>query len=157
LRSWYLRGFPATFGAGASHQWPPGLVGSVRANQGRKAYAWLCERRRDNSPHDDVWDLRWRWEEIRPQLQAQLQEGTYRLGPVRRFHRGDETIEVWSALDALVLEATALVLTAHWPPDLSSHCQHLPGRGGAKAAVRFVHEHLAANTFVFRTGSWTIG
>ena len=25
------------------------------------------------------------------------------------------------------------------------------GRGGAKAAVRFVHEHLAANTFVFRT------
>ena len=64
---------------------------------------------------------------------------------------GDETIEVWSALDALVLKATALVLTAHWLPDLSQHCHHLQGRGGAKAAVRFVHEHLAANTFVFRT------
>jgi hypothetical protein len=29
---------------------------------------------------------------------------------VRRFPTGDETIEVWSALDALVLKATALVL-----------------------------------------------
>jgi hypothetical protein len=115
------------------------------------AYAWLCERRRDHLPNNDVWDLRWRWEEIRPRLQAQLRAGAYRLGPVRRFHQGDETIEVWSALDALVLKATALVLTAHWLQDFSHHCHHLPGRGGAKAAVRFVHEHLAAHTFVFRT------
>ena len=71
-----------------------------------RAYVWLCERRQDYSPRDDVWDVRWRWEEILPQLQARLLEGTYRLGPVRRFHRGDETIEVWSALDALVLNAT---------------------------------------------------
>jgi hypothetical protein len=44
-----------------------------------------------------------------------------------------------------------LALTAHWQPDFSPHCHRLPGRGGAHAAVRFVHEHLAANTFVFRT------
>ncbi len=36
-----------------------------------QAYAWLCERRQDYSPNDDVWDVRWHWEEIRPQLQAQ--------------------------------------------------------------------------------------
>jgi RNA-directed DNA polymerase len=117
----------------------------------QQAYAWLRERRRDHSPHDDVWDVRWRWEEIRPRLQAQLRAGGYRLGPVRRIHHGDEIIEVWSALDALVLKATALVLAAHWLPDFSPHCHHLEGRGGAKAAVRFVHEHLAENTFVFRT------
>jgi hypothetical protein len=117
----------------------------------QQAYAWLCERRRDHSAHDDVWDLRWRWEEIRPQLQAQLRASAYRLGPVRRFHQGDETIEVWSALDALVLKATAIVLSAHRLPDLSSHCHHLAGLGRSKAAVRFVHENLAANTFVFRT------
>jgi hypothetical protein len=29
-----------------------------------QAYVWLCERRQDYSPHDDVWDVRWRWEEI---------------------------------------------------------------------------------------------
>jgi hypothetical protein len=78
-----------------------------------------------------------------------------RLAPIAsarfRFHQGDETIAVWSALDALVLIATVLVLTARWLPNFSPHCHHLPGRGGAKAAVRFVHEHLAANAFVFRT------
>jgi len=50
-----------------------------------------------------------------------------------------------------VLKATALVLAAHWLPNLAHHCNHLQGRGGAKAAVRFVNEHLAVNTFVFRT------
>jgi RNA-directed DNA polymerase len=44
-----------------------------------------------------------------------------------------------------------VLLTDHWLPDFSPHCHHLEGRGGAKAAVRFVHEQLAANTFVFRT------
>src|SRR5271157_1708284 len=116
-----------------------------------QAYAWLCERRQDYSPNDDVWNVRWRWEEIRPQLQAQLRAGGYRLSSVRRFHLSDDDIEVWSALDALVLKATALVLAAHCLPKLSHHCHHLQGRGGAKAAVRFVNEHLADNTFVFRT------
>jgi hypothetical protein len=45
-----------------------------------------------------------------------LRAGGYRLSSVRRFHQGDETIEVWSALDALVLKATALVVTSHWLP-----------------------------------------
>ena len=26
-----------------------------------EAYAWLCDRRKDYSPHDDVWKLRERW------------------------------------------------------------------------------------------------
>jgi RNA-directed DNA polymerase len=97
-----------------------------------QAYAWLCERRQDYSPNDDVWDIRWRWEEIRPQLQAQLRAGEYRISSVRRFHQGDETIEVRSALDALVLKATALVVTAHWLPNLSQHCHHLKGGAGQK-------------------------
>jgi hypothetical protein len=60
----------------------------------QQSYAWLCERRRDYSPRDDVWDLRWRWEEIRPHLQAQLRAGAYRLGPVRHIRHGDE---IWTA------------------------------------------------------------
>jgi hypothetical protein len=117
----------------------------------RQAYTWLCECRLDHSSHDDVRDVRWRWEEIRPQRQAQLRTGVYRLDPVRRFDQVDATIEVWSAVDALVLKATALVLTSHWVADLSQHCHHLLRRGGAKAVVRFVHENLAVSTFVFRT------
>jgi len=116
-----------------------------------QAYAWLCERRLDYSPNDDLWDVRWRWEELRPRLRDWLRAGVYRISAVRRFPTGGETIEVWSALDALVLKATALVLAAHWRPVLSPRCYHLEGRGGAKAAIRFVDAHRADNTFVFRT------
>ncbi len=116
-----------------------------------QAYAWLCERRLDYSANDDVWDVRWQWEELRPKLQEWLRAGVYRIGAARRFPAGDEMVEVWPALDALVLKAIALVLTAHWLPNLSPHCYHVEGRGGAKAAVRFVNEHIADNPFVFRT------
>ncbi|MGO8899494.1 MAG: hypothetical protein ACLQU5_14280 [Isosphaeraceae bacterium] len=43
----------------------------------------------------------------------------YRIGAARRSSTGDGTIEVWSAIDALVLKATALVLAALWGPVLS--------------------------------------
>jgi hypothetical protein len=55
--------------------------------------------------------VRWRWEELRPKVQDWLRAGVYRIGAVRRFPAGDETIEVRSELDALVLEATAAVLS----------------------------------------------
>ena len=77
-----------------------------------QAYAWLCERGLGWSAHSDVWDASRRWEKTRPQPQAHLPAAAYRFGPIHRFQQGDETIEVWSALDALVLKATALVPTA---------------------------------------------
>jgi hypothetical protein len=39
------------------------------------AFAWLCERRLDYSPNDDVWDVRWRWDELRSWLQDCLRAG----------------------------------------------------------------------------------
>jgi RNA-directed DNA polymerase len=117
----------------------------------RQAYDWFCERRVDYSPNDDVWDVRWRWEEIRPALKDVLRAGDYRMSSVRRFSSGGETIEVWSALDALVLKATSIVIAAHCLPELSMRCYHIEGRGGAKAAVRFIDDMRGENTFVFRT------
>jgi hypothetical protein len=52
-----------------------------------QAYAWLCDRLRDYSPNDDVWDVLWRWDQIRPHLQEWLRAGVYRIGaaiPSRR-------------------------------------------------------------------------
>ena len=43
---------------------------------------------------DDVWDVCWRREEARPTFQEWSPAGAYRLGSVRRFPDGDETIEV---------------------------------------------------------------
>ena len=124
-----------------------------------RAYAWVCERRRDYSADQDVWDLRRSWEGVRPQLQASLLAGQYRLGAVHRFRRDGEGIEVWPALDALVLKAIAIVLSQRW--QLPSSCYHLAGhrgtgaevtaRRGAKAAVRNIVDHLRGNPFVFRT------
>ncbi len=48
----------------------------------QQAYDWLCARRTDYAPDNDVWCLRWRWDEVKPQIQAALRAGTYRLGAV---------------------------------------------------------------------------
>ena len=50
-----------------------------------------------------------------------------------------------------MLKATAIVLAAHCLPVLSMRCYHIEGRGGAKAAVRFIDDMRGENTFVFRT------
>ena len=114
-----------------------------------QAYEWMCERRKEYSANSDVWDVRWRWYDIKPWLQEQLLEGNYRFDVLRRIHRQNDTIELWSALDALVLKAIAIVLTRRL--SFSERCYHLLGHGGAKAPVRDVAENLPNNPFVFRT------
>ena len=116
-----------------------------------QAYQWLCERRKDYSHNDEVWELRYRWADTKPWLQRLLLAGLYRFSALRRIHRSDDCLEVWSALDSLVLKAMAFVLTRHLAPRLSSRCFHLAGNGGAKAAVREVVGNLPHNGFVFRT------
>ena len=117
-----------------------------------QAYQWLCQRRRDYSHNDEVWEVRHRWAELKPVLQAALVDGRYRFSPLNRIHRGtDDDLELWSALDSLVLKAMAIVLTKHFAPILSKRCFHLAGNGGAKAAVREVADNLPNNKFVFRT------
>ena len=48
-----------------------------------EAYAWLCHRRKDYSPHDDVWTLRERWANVKPRLQKSLLRGEYRCDVLR--------------------------------------------------------------------------
>jgi RNA-directed DNA polymerase len=98
-----------------------------------------------------VWEIRFRWEDLKPALQAELIEGRFCFSPLRRIHGKDEDREIWSALDSLVLKALAIVLTKYIASNLSSKCFHLAGNGGAKAAVREVVEKLPENEFVFRT------
>jgi len=113
------------------------------------AYSWLCKQREHYSHNQDVWIVRQRWATIRPQLQADLLAGCYRFSSLKRFQRGDERIELWAALDALVLKAMAIVLTRRL--NLSRSCYHLLGHGGAKGAVRDVVQNLSGNPFVFQT------
>ena len=116
-----------------------------------QAYQWLCDRRRNYSHNDEVWEIRYRWTEIKPLLQAELIAGRYRFSLLKRIRRTEDDLEIWPALDSLVLKAMAIVLTGRLAPKVSSRCFHLAGNGGAKAALRYVLGKLPTNKFVFRT------
>src|SRR5262249_31626318 len=118
-----------------------------------RAYAWLCTRRKDWSPHADVWRFRHHWAVEKAQLREELFAGTYEVGLLDRvtlFRDGvQEEIDLWSDRDALAMRAFAVVVPPSLP--LSQHCTHLKGHGGAKYAVRQVIQQLPAYTFVLKT------
>ena len=70
---------------------------------------------------------------------------------MERIETAEKTTELWSAADALVLKAVAIVLSRRLGPAFSQFCYHPAGHGGAKKAVRDVDEHLGENSFVFRS------
>ena len=114
------------------------------------AHEWLCHRQRDYPDHADIWSLRRDWTNERARIKRELVAGHFRFGLLDRITReGGEVIDLWSARDALVLKALAIVLVEALP--VSPHCTHIKGHGGAKAAVRRVMAHLPVNAFVLRT------
>ncbi len=114
------------------------------------AYDWLCRRRRAYPVDADVWSFRQRWPAEKDRLKAELAAGRYRFGLLTRIRLVDgEEVDLWSARDALVLKALAIVLARRLP--ISPRCTHVKGHGGGKAAVRQVRDHPAENRFVLRT------
>ncbi len=114
------------------------------------AYGWLCHRRRDYPDNADVWSFRRHWPVEKRRLQTDLLAEDFRFGLLDRITLKDGSdIDLWSARDALVLKALAIVLSDILP--VSPRCTHIKGHGGAKAAVRQVWAHLDANGFVLKT------
>jgi hypothetical protein len=114
------------------------------------AYDWLCRRRRAYPADADVWSFRQAWAREKDKLKAALAAGRFRFGLLTRITLADgEEVDLWSARDALVLKALAMVLASHLP--VSRSCTHVKGHGGAKAAVRQVMAKLADNRFVLKT------
>lgn len=114
------------------------------------AYSWLCHRRRNYPADADVCSFRRDWPVQEGRIQIELSAGRFRLGLLDRITlaNGDE-IDLWSARDALVLKALAMVLPGCLP--VSPRWTHVRGNGGSKAAVRQVWARLGDNRFVFRT------
>ncbi len=114
------------------------------------AYAWLCQRRRNYTDHADVWNFRRHWKRETARLRRELLEGSYRLGLLSRTRlKNGEEVDLFSARDAVVLKALALVLASRL--SFSRNCTHLKGNGGGKGAVRRVWRHLKQHRFVIRT------
>ncbi|MEN8221060.1 MAG: reverse transcriptase domain-containing protein [Pseudomonadota bacterium] len=117
-----------------------------------QAYEWLCKQRQDYSPNNDVWELRRRWHEFKPLLQAKLVTGDYEFSPLNRIHTTmGEIIDLWQSADALVLKAMSIVLGQQFAPVLSPNCYHIAGRGGLKGAVRAAIDALEAGSYVMKS------
>ena len=96
--------------------------------------------------------FRWRWAKIRDGIERAFISGKYRFdAQSRRNLASGELIDVYTAGDALVIKALALILEPILMPFLSLYFYHLKGRGGLKGAVRSVAENMGGYTFVFRT------
>ncbi len=114
------------------------------------AYAWLFHRRRDYPVDADVWSFRWHWPGEKRRIRTDLLAGDFRFGLLDRITlKVGSNIDLWSARDALVLKALAIVLADVLP--VSPCCTHVKGHGGATAAVRQVMAGLGDNRFVLRT------
>ncbi|AFP30857.1 reverse transcriptase/maturase family protein [Marinobacter sp. BSs20148] len=114
------------------------------------AYRWLCQQRKHFPANSDVWDLRFHWAQIRPDLIAQLRGNRYLFSPLQQVIKQDgEYIHLWASQDSIVLKALTLVLADLLPA--SRLCTHLKGHGGAKQTVNTIYQELSGNAFVFRT------
>ncbi len=117
------------------------------------SYDWLCRRRRAYPADADVWSFRQAWAQEKDNLKAALAAGRFRFGLLTRITLKDgEEIDLWSARDALVLKALAIVLAKHLP--VLPRCTHVKGHDGAKAAVRHVMRHLPASRFGLYVQRW---
>ena len=97
------------------------LIEQVASDENiEQAFSWLCLKRKEHSPNNDVWNLRRHWQTVKPSLQQQLLDGTYQFSPQQEIRFETDTIELWASLDALVLKAVTLVLTQHLKPPISS-------------------------------------
>ena len=118
-----------------------------------QAFAWLCQRRKRDPPHADVWNLRRYWPTEKARIQHELRTGIYRFGLLDRVacvRDGQrEDLDLWAARDAVVLKALSLLLPTVLP--LSKRCTHLKGHGGAKYAVRQALAHLPRCEYVLKT------
>lgn len=61
-----------------------------------KAYASLCAQRTDAGHNNGIWDVRWNWQEILPNLQEQLLTGTYRLSPLQSYCIEGKWLSAWA-------------------------------------------------------------
>jgi RNA-directed DNA polymerase len=100
--------------------------------------------------HSDIWSLRWRWDEERSRLKAEVLDGRYRFGLLSRVRlRSGKEVDLWPARDALVLKCLALALGERL--GISTRCCHLKRHGGSKGAIRDVLTELPRHGFVLKT------
>ena len=115
------------------------------------AYDKVCFKRRNSSSDDDIWDLRFRWNDRKLKLLNELNSGKYRFDAVKEICIDSQVYEKWIAEDAVVIEALTQLLKDKYKIVKNCSSYHLKGRGGVKGAVRRIMRNAADYKYVFRT------
>ncbi|WP_252731867.1 hypothetical protein [Paraglaciecola arctica] len=122
----------------------------VDSNLIEEAYLWLCKQRKHFPVNSDVWDVRFHWNKVKPQLIDELLSNQFYFRPLQKVTKSTgEIIHLWTSIDSVVLKLLSLVLQRYLP--CSKLCTHLKGHGGSKHTVTEIQRNFGGNTFVFRT------
>ncbi|MCP4176663.1 MAG: reverse transcriptase [bacterium] len=124
----------------------------ITEKQIQKAFDKVCHRRKEYSCNNDIWDLRHNWKERKSELLDKLNDGTYRFDSAKEFTLDEERFEIWSSVDAIVIETLTILLKEdNLIKDCSSFHLKGKGKGGVKAAVCKVKKNLKKFKYVMRT------
>ena len=115
-----------------------------------ESFSWLCKQRKHFPDNSDVWDVRFHWNKIKPQLIDELVSNTFNFQPLQKVTKSSgEVIHLWTSIDSVVLKLLSQVLSRYLPS--SKLCTHLKGHRGSKHTVTEIQRNLEGNMFVFRT------
>jgi RNA-directed DNA polymerase len=115
-----------------------------------ESFSWLCKQRKHFPVNSDVWDVRFHWNTIKPQLIDDLMSNQFNFQPLQKITKSSgEVIHLWTSIDSVVLKLLSMVLSRYLPS--SKLCTHLKWHGGSKQTVTSIQGEIPNNTFVFRT------
>ena len=104
----------------------------------QKAFEKVCHKRREYSCNNDIWELRFNWNDQKFKILEELNAGTYKFDTVKEVIIDDQIYEIWASSDAVVLEALTTLLKDKYHITNECNSYHLKGKGGVKAAVNKV-------------------
>ena len=114
-------------------------------------FQWLCEKRKEHSANNDIWDMRRQWDKINDELLSQLNDGTYMFSPLQRFEFTDDIVSMWSSADMIALKLITQALEDQMQQNLSKSCYHTKGHGGLKKALIHTYQALESHQYFYRS------
>ncbi len=75
-----------------------------------EAFHDLCKRFKNRGDHHDIWHLRFHWKTQKEKIKNNILAGRYQLSPVKMKKAHQQTIQVWSADDTLVLNSLRILM-----------------------------------------------
>ena len=116
-----------------------------------RAYLWISKLRENHSPNSDIWHLRPNWDEIKPIMLCQLNEGAYQFNPLNRYVFKDAIISLWTSQDMIALKLITQAIVSQMGLHIPQSCYHIKGHGGLKKAVHHTHRALPDYHYVMRS------